>query len=170
MTERNMISLGIKNSKDKFTNLSFILSDRSNVTVKVAEYDKDRNFKLKKRFTGSLIELFHHVKEQADRLNDVSTKIDIKSFRRKEIVSYPGASLREMILNAFVHTDYFIRSNIKIELFKDRCKITSPGGIFNASMDEIMRGTQTYRNHKLVSIFDKHGLIEKFWNRNTKNV
>ena len=57
---------------------------------------------MKKQFTGSLIELFHHVKEQADRLNDVSAKIDIKSFKRKEIASYPGASLREMVLNAFV--------------------------------------------------------------------
>lgn len=162
LTERNMVSLGIKNSQDKYTNLGFILSDQSDVTVKVAEDDKDRNFKLKKQFTGSLIDLFHHVKEQADRLNDVSAKIDIKSFKRKEKVSYPGASLREMILNAFVHADYFIRSNIKVEFFEDRCKITSPGGIFNASMDEIMKGTQTYRNHKLVNIFDKLGLIENF--------
>lgn len=29
-------------------------------------------------------------------------------------------------------------------------------------MEEIMKGTQTYRNHKLVNIFDKHGLIENF--------
>ena len=64
--------------------------------------------------------------------------------------------LREMVLNAFVHADYFIWSNIKIEFFEVRCKITSPGGIFNASMDEIMKGTQAYRNHKLVSIYYKH--------------
>lgn len=102
------------------------------------------------------------MKEQADRLNDVSAKIDIKTFKRNEIVSYPGASLREIILNAFIHADYFIRSNIKIEFFEDKCKITSPGGIFNASMEEIMRGIQTYRNHKLVNIFDKLGLIENF--------
>ena len=29
-------------------------------------------------------------------------------------------------------------------------------------MEEIMKGTQTYRNHKLVNIFDKLGLIENF--------
>lgn len=67
-----------------------------------------------------------------------------------------------MILNAFIHADYFIRSNIKIEFFEDCCKITSPGGIFNATMEGITRGTQTYRNHKLVNIFDKLGLIENF--------
>ena len=43
LTERNMVSLGIKNSQNKFTNLGYILSDQSDVTVKVAEYDKDRN-------------------------------------------------------------------------------------------------------------------------------
>ena len=53
-----MVSLGIKNTQNVFTNLGFILSDQSDVTVKVAEYDKDRNFKLKKQFTGSLIDLF----------------------------------------------------------------------------------------------------------------
>lgn len=162
LTERNMVSLGIKNTQNIFTNLGFILSDQSDVTVKVAEYDKNRNFKLKKQFTGSLIDLFYHVKAQADRFNDVSAKIDIKSFKRKEIVSYPGASLREMILNTFVHADFFIRSNIKIEFFEDKCNITSPRGIFNASMEEIMKRTQTYRNHKLVNIFDKLGLIENF--------
>ena len=162
LNDRNLISLGIMNSNSKFTNLGFILSDQSDITVKIAEYDKQRNFKLKKQFTGSLIDLFYYVKEQADRLNDVSAKIDIKTFKRNEIVSYPGASLREIILNAFIHADYFIRSNIKIEFFEDKCKITSPGGIFNASMEEIMRGTQTYRNHKLVNIFDKLGLIENF--------
>lgn len=162
ITERNMVSLGIKNSNNLYTNLGFILSDQSTITVKVAEYDKNRNFKLKKQFTGSLIDLFSYVKEQADRLNDISAKIDIKTFKREEIISYPGASLREMILNAFIHSDYFIRSNIKVEFFEDKCKITSPGGIFNASMDEIMKGTQTYRNRKLVNVFDKLGLIENF--------
>ena len=57
--------------------------------------------------------------EQAERLNDVSAVIDGKTWKRIETISYPGKSLREIILNAFCHTDYFIRSNIKIEFFKD---------------------------------------------------
>ncbi|MCF0108590.1 MAG: hypothetical protein HUJ57_00575 [Erysipelotrichaceae bacterium] len=162
LTDRNMVSLGLVRSDGKYTNLAFMLSDQSDVTVKIAEYDKHYNFRLKKQFTGPLVELFHETKEQADRLNDVSATIDVRTFRRNEIESYPGASLREMILNAFVHADYFIRSNIKVEFFGDRCRITSPGGIFNASMEEIMNGTQTYRNHNLVNVFYKLGLIENF--------
>ena len=162
LEERNMILLGLKNVQGKFTNLGFILSDQSDVTVKIAEYDKNINFKLKKQFTGSLIDLFYNVKEQADRLNDISAKIDVKTFKRKEITSYPGASLREMILNAFIHADYFMRSNIIIKFFEDKCEIKSPGGLFNASMEEIMKGLQTHRNQKLIKIFDKLKLIENY--------
>ena len=43
-----------------------------------------------------------------------------------------------------------------------RIKITSPGGIFNATMDDIMNGVQTYRNPRLVNGFDKFHLIENF--------
>lgn len=162
LNERNMISLGIMNAKKQYTNLGLILSDQSDITVRIAEYDKERNFKLKKQLTGSLVELFHNVKEQTDRMNNVSARIDVKTYRRIETASYPGVSLREIILNAFIHADYFIRSNIKIEFFEDRCRITSPGGIYNASMEEIMKGVQTYRNRGLVNIFDKLGLIENF--------
>lgn len=35
MTERNMVSFGIKNSQDKFSNLGFGLTGQSDVTVKV---------------------------------------------------------------------------------------------------------------------------------------
>ena len=101
-----------------------------------------------------------NVEEQAERLNDLRVVIDGSSFKRKETKSYPGASLREMVLNAICHADYFIRSNIKIEFFPDKARITSPGGIFNASMDDIMNGIQTYRNSRLVHVFDKLGMIE----------
>ena len=67
-----------------------------------------------------------------------------------------------MIMNAICHADYFIHSNIKIEFFPDKVKITSPGGIFNASLEDIINGVQTYRNPKLVHIFDKLGMIENF--------
>ncbi len=54
-----------------------------------------------------------------------------KSFKRSEIKVYPGASLREMVMNAICHADYFICPNIKLEFFLDRAEITSPGGIFD---------------------------------------
>lgn len=90
LDERTMISLEIQKIDGKYTNLGFILSDQSDIVVKVAEYDKNMNFKLKKQFKGSLIELFENTKEQAERLNDVSASIDIKSFKRKDAFNLIG--------------------------------------------------------------------------------
>ena len=161
-TSRMMNSLGLKNKYGLYTNLGYIMSDQSNIVVKLAEYDDNMNFKIKKSFGGSLVTILKNVEEQAERLNDLKIIIEGNTFKRIETKSYPGASIREMIMNAICHADYFIHSNIKIEFFPDEVKITSPGGIFNASLEDIMNGVQTYRNPKLVHIFDKLGMIENF--------
>ena len=158
-SQRDQVSLGLINKGGSYTNLAFLLSDQSDLAVKLAEYDNEMNFKIKKEFRGSLIKIFENIEEQADRLNDVSAIIDGNTFERKETKSYPGASLREAILNAFCHADYFIRSNIKIEFYPHEMKITNPGGIYNATMEDIMNGVQTYRNTKLVHILDKLSVI-----------
>ena len=162
LTARMMNTFGMKSRSGEYTNLAFLLSDQSDIVVKLAEYDSEMNFRIKKSFKGSLVKILSDVEEQTERLNDVKVIIDGNSFKRKETKSYPGASIREMVLNAFCHANYFIHSNIKIEFFPDKAKITSPGGIFNATMDDIMNGVQTYRNPRLVNVFDKLHLIENF--------
>ena len=162
LTVRMMNTLGMKSRSGEYTNLAFLMSDQSDIVVKLAEYDSDMNFRIKKSFKGSLVKILSDVEEQTERLNDVKVVIDGSSFKRKETKSYPGASIREMVLNAFCHASYFLHSNIKIEFFPDKAKISSPGGIFNATMDDIMNGVQTYRNPRLVNVFDKLHLIENF--------
>ena len=80
----------------------------------------------------------------------------------KKPITYPGAPLREIVLNAFCHANYYVRSNIKVEFFPSECRVTSPGEIYRATLDDLMDGIQTYRNPRLVSIFDKLVLIENF--------
>lgn len=159
---KTLLGLGLLNSKGKYTNLGLLLSDQSPVAVKVAEYDNEMNFKVKKTFTGSLLKVLNDTQEQAERLNDVSAIIDGKSWKRIETRSYPEKSLREIILNAFCHTDFFIRSNIKVEFYKDKAKITSPGGLYKTTLEDILKGVQTYRNERLVHLLDKLGYIENF--------
>ena len=45
-----MKSLGIINKSGQFTNLAYIISDQSDIVVKLAEYDSNMNFKIKKVF------------------------------------------------------------------------------------------------------------------------
>ena len=160
--ERNQRSLRMINKDGKYTNLGFMMSDQSDIVVKFAKYDKNLNFVTKKEFKGSLLKCLENALENAANYNDVSAIISPDSWQRKETVSYPGSSLREAILNAFCHSNYFIRSNIKIEFFNDRVKITNPGGIYQATLEQIMSGVQTYRNPGLVNILSKLHYIENF--------
>ena len=162
LTDKEKRNLGIINIDNLFTNFGLIISDQSPIEVKLAEYDSHMNFKIKKVFKGSIVKIIDDVQEQADRLNDVSAVIDGTSFERKETRSYPSVALREIILNAFCHANYFIRSNIKIEFFESNVRIISPGGIYKATFKDLLSGTLTYRNPKLVHLLDKLGYIENF--------
>lgn len=161
-TKIQKTNFGMINANGEYTNIGLLMSDNSPIQVKIAEYDDELNFKMKNTFGGSLLKLIDNTQEQAERLNDTSAIIDSKTWKRIETKSYPGNSLREIILNAFCHSDYFIRSNIKIEFYKDKVKITSPGGLYNATVEDILRGVQTYRNPHLVHLLDKMGFIENF--------
>ena len=63
---------------------------------------------------------------------------------------------------SFCHTNYFIRSNINVEFYKDKAKITSPGGLYKTTLEDVLKGVQTYRNERLVHLLDKLGLIENY--------
>ena len=160
-TNEHKVNFGIINNEDKYTNIGWLMSDQSEIVVKVAEYDKKLNFKFKKVFSGCLLKIIDNVEDQVERLNDISAVIDGSSFQRIETQSYPSSALREIVLNAFCHANYFLRSNIKIEFFPDKARIISPGGLFHSSLEDVMQGTQTYRNPKLVYILEKMGLIKK---------
>lgn len=160
--ERNMKSLRMINKEGLYTNLALLMSDQSPIVVKFAKYDSQLNFKVKKEYKGSLLKVMNNVLENAANYNDISAIIDGTSWQRKETISYPGASLRESILNAFCHSNYFIRSNIKIEFYEDKVKITNPGGIYQATLEQIFDGVQTYRNPGLVNILSKLHFIENF--------
>ena len=100
------IGLNLMRPKGQFTNLGLLISDQSPIAVKIAEYDDEMNFKPKKTIKGSLLKALIETQEQTERLNDITAIIDTKSWKRIETTSYPGNSLREIILNAFCHTDF----------------------------------------------------------------
>ncbi len=61
--------------------------------------------------------------------------------------------LRELIVNALVHRDYYINSSIKIFMFDNRVEIISPGKLTNAlTVEKIKSGISIHRNPILNSI------------------
>ena len=161
-SEREWLALGLKNRHDDFTNLGLLVSDENPIEVKFASYDENLNFKMKKIFSGSILKIADQTLEYANLLNITSAVIVPYQAQRIETKSYPGVSLREAILNAICHANYLKPSNIKIEFYDDRVEITSPGGILDGTLEEILSGYQTFRNPGLVRVLDKFDYIENF--------
>ena len=161
-SEREWLALGLKNRHDGFTNLGLLVSDENPIEVKFASYDENLNFKMKKIFSGSILKIADQTLEYANLLNTTSAVIVPYQAQRIETKSYPGVSLREAILNAICHANYLKPSNIKIEFYDDRVEITSPGGILDGTLEEILSGYQTFRNPGLVRVLDKFDYIENF--------
>lgn len=156
-------NLKILDKDDKYTNLGLLVSDQNNIEVKFAVYDINMNFKVKKEFNGSIIKIIQMVLEYADLYNETSAKIIPGRISRVEKRSYPEVSLREGILNAICHADYSAPSNIKIEFYIDKVKITNPGNIYNnGTIEDIKRGVQSFRNPSLVLLLNKLGYIENY--------
>ena len=161
-SEREWLALGLINRHDDFTNLGLLVSDENPIEVKFASYDENLNFKMKKIFSGSILKIADQTLEYANLLNITSAVIVPYQAQRIETKSYPGVSLREAILNAICHANYLKPSNIKIEFYDDRVEITSPGGILDGTLEEILSGYQTFRNPGLVRVLDKFDYIENF--------
>lgn len=71
-------------------------------------------------------------------------------------------NITSAVFLSFCLTNYFIRSNIKVEFYKDKAKITSPGGLYKTTLEDVLKGVQTYRNERVVHLLDKLGLIENY--------
>lgn len=63
-------------------------------------------------------------------LRNINTRYEIAgSPRRKEIYEIPPDALRESIVNAVLHRDYFEKgARVMVEIFDDRVEISNPGG------------------------------------------
>ncbi len=69
------------------------------------------------------------------------------------ILEIPIIALEEALINAIVHRNYFLSSNIRIFIFDDRIEIISPGTLPNTVNVESMKmGIHIERNPILVSL------------------
>lgn len=154
-------TLHLINNEGKFTNLALLLSDENPFEVKFSKYDEKLNFLFKKTYKDSIVLILDRILKQAEDFNDVSANI-LPDRPREEFQSYPEESLREAIVNSICHADYEFPSNIKIEFFTDYCKISNPGSVYKYTLEEVLKGVQSFRNPHLISVLNKLGFIENY--------
>ena len=96
---------------------------------------------------------------------------DFSEIRRKDVWSIPIESLREIIINALVHSDYSQQgAPIRIAFYDDRIEVENPGILLpGMTIEDMKNGVSRIRNSVIVRVFKELNLIEQ-WGSGLKRV
>ena len=93
--------------------------------------------------------------------NNLSKSIKIKAeAKREEKYQYPLDVIREAIVNAVAHRDYFSKDSIQIYIFSDRIEITNPGSLPKGLPRELFGTLSVQRNPLTYRILRDYGFVE----------
>lgn len=116
---------------------------------------------------GSIYKILEQVEIFFKRNTRLANKI--VEFKRVDIPEYPYEAIREGIINAIAHRDYFRRgAPIMVSIFDDRAEISSPGGLLPGLNINKLEGHHVSRNKKICEIFHETKDMEKFGTGITK--
>ena len=95
---------------------------------------------------------------------NTSTATKIGPKKRLRMPQYPDVAIREVVINAIVHSDYSIKgSSIIIAIFDDRIEITNPGCLaYGLSLEDALAGSSRARNRVIARIFHHLGFVEQW--------
>ena len=86
----------------------------------------------------------------------------IEKLRRENILELPEDALREAVVNAVCHRNYFEKgARIMVEIFDDRVDIVSPGGLCKGITPENFGTVTITRNSTIASMFFRIDYIEQ---------
>jgi len=92
----------------------------------------------------------------------LNLRYEIKEIRRKEILEIPEIAIREAVVNAVCHRDYFEKgANVMVEIFDDRVEISNPGSLPHGMTLEDFGKRSMTRNPTIASLLHRIHYIEK---------
>jgi len=87
----------------------------------------------------------------------------IVEFKRVDIPEYPFEAIKEAVINAMAHRNYFLEgANVQLEIFDDRIEITSPGGLLPGLDIKKLAGIHKTRNKKICDILHETKDVERY--------
>jgi len=90
------------------------------------------------------------------------TGYKIKDIQREEIPEYPLGALREAILNAVMHRDYFEKgANVQIDIFDNRIEISNIGALIPPLNKANLGRIAVRRNPLIADLFHRIRFVEK---------
>ncbi|MBU0615714.1 MAG: putative DNA binding domain-containing protein, partial [Nanoarchaeota archaeon] len=92
-------------------------------------------------------------------LKNINTNIEIVGRKRVEKPEISEEALREAIINAMVHRDYFSNGRVQIDVFSDRVEISNPGKLLFDEKD--FGNVSIARNPIIADITHRLGYVER---------
>ena len=115
----------------------------------------------RKDFRGNLMEQVDDALKFVSRNTRVEYVITGEP-TREEIPEYPEEVIREAVINAVIHRDYFDQRMVtQVDIYDNRIEITNPGGLVKGLTIDDLGKTAVHRNPVLVDFFHRIGQIEK---------
>ena len=82
-----------------------------------------------------------------------------QDFNSLGVLEVPEDALKELVVNMFLHRDYFVSSPWRVFVFDDRVELISPGSLPNhLSIEQMKAGVSIPRNPLLFSLAVKDGI------------
>ncbi|MBU4190094.1 MAG: putative DNA binding domain-containing protein [Candidatus Thermoplasmatota archaeon] len=149
---KNLVSLFFSKNIRKFNSSAY--------TTCILFKGKNRSHIIdRKDFDGNLIEQVEDAVKFVEK-NALMT-YQIKGLVRKEISQYPIDAVREGIVNAVMHRDYFeTGSNVFVYIYDEFIEIVNPGGLFGIKKEQLGK-ICARRNELIADLFKTVGFVEK---------
>ena len=132
--------------------------------VKFAGSDNSGDVLQENVFRGPLVKVVQELDVFVKTGPGASRPIPVSALREEPESRYPSWALRELVLNAIIHRDYFF-GNAPIKFYeykKERIEIANPGGLFGRVNPENFPFVNDYRNPLLAEAMKVLGFVNKY--------
>jgi ATP-dependent DNA helicase RecG len=139
----------------------------SHAVVKIGRFLTDTDIQTTDIVKGNLFQQLESSLEIL-RTKYLQSKIKFEGIHRRDILEYPYEALREAIINALIHRDYWGFSQIQIRIYPDKLIIMNAGSLPPEVPVEKLKTNHLSipRNRLLAAVFYYAGFIEA-WGRGT---
>jgi len=153
----------------KLTNGAILLFGRNpqkpfiNLCVRIGRFKTETTIIDDKWAKGNLFQQFDETLNIVKQ--HISVRYEIKGIEREDIWDYPLPALREVVLNALIHRDYFNIANFAtIKVYDDHIWVSNPGGLPEGiTVEQLKRPHQScLRNPLIAKVFYLAGYIEQY--------
>lgn len=156
-------SLNFLTADGRYNLNAFLFADQNDITIKVAKFAGTDKSDLIENEEYGFCSIIKSCKAVLDKLNvENRTLARITYPFRQETRLIDADSLREAVINAFVHNDYSDLMSPAFYIYSDRLEIMSYGGLIDGmSKEELVSGCSRPRNREIMRIFKDVDLVEQ---------